>query len=173
MLKAIDKNQKIWYNNIVIKRRKEVNKMRINLDMDGTIADFYNVKNWLDYLIAEDTTPYEIAKPLLRLCTLARLLNKLQTKGYEIGIISWLSKNGTENYNNKVTETKIKWLKKHLPSVHWDSIIIVPYGTPKENYCFTENDILFDDELSNRQNWTGQAYDVKNILEILKKHLTN
>ena len=83
MLKAIDKNQKIWYNNIVIKRRKEVNKMRINLDMDGTIADFYNVKNWLDYLIAEDTTPYEIAKPLLRLCTLARLLNKLQTKDKE------------------------------------------------------------------------------------------
>ncbi len=147
--------------------------MRINLDMDGTITDFYNVKNWLDYLIVEDTTPYEIAKPLLRLCTLARLLNKLQTKGYEIGIISWLSKNGTENYNNKVTETKIQWLKKHLPSVHWDSIIIVPYGTPKENYCFTENDILFDDELPNRQNWTGQAYDVKNILEILKKHLTN
>ena len=30
-------------------------------------------------------------------------------------------------------------------------------------------DILFDDEEKNRNNWTGRAYDVENILEILKK----
>ena len=46
--------------------------IRINFDLDGTIANLYDVPNWLDYLIAEDTTPYAIAKPLLRLCTLAR-----------------------------------------------------------------------------------------------------
>ena len=140
----------------------------INFDLDGTIADLYGVENWLPMLIAHDETPYVIAPPLLRLCTLARMLNRLQTKGYEIGIISWLCKNGTEDYNNRVTKTKIKWLKQHLPSVVWDSIVIVPYGTPKENYCFTENDILFDDELPNRQNWTGQAYDVQNIINVLK-----
>ena len=142
--------------------------MKINLDMDGTITNLYGVQNWLDYLIAEDVTPYAIAKPLLRLCTLARILNRLQAKGYEIGIISWLSKNGTEDYNNRVTETKLKWLKQHLPSVAWDSIIIIPYGTPKEKYCYSENDILFDDELPNRQNWTGQAFDVQNIIDVLK-----
>ena len=142
--------------------------MKINLDMDGTITNLYGVQDWLDYLIAEDVTPYAIAKPLLRLCTLARILNRLQAKGYEIGIISWLSKNGTEDYNNRVTETKLKWLKQHLPSVAWDSIIIIPYGTPKENYCYSENDILFDDELPNRQNWTGQAFDVDDIMGILK-----
>ena len=42
--------------------------MKINLDMDGTITNLYGVQNWLDYLIAEDVTPYAIAKPLLRLC---------------------------------------------------------------------------------------------------------
>lgn len=143
--------------------------MKINFDLDGTIANLYDVEGWLDYLIAEDVTPYATAKPLLRLCTLARILNRLQAEGYEIGVISWLSKKGTEDYNNRVTETKINWLHRHMPSVHWDSIIIVPYGTPKENYCYSENDILFDDELPNRQNWTGQAFDVQNIIEILKK----
>ena len=142
--------------------------MKINLDMDGTITNLYGVQDWLDYLIAEDVTPYAIAKPLLRLCTLARILNRLQAKGYEIGIISWLSKNGTEDYNNRVTETKLKWLKQHLPSVAWDSIIIVPYGTPKENYCYSENDILFDDEEKNRENWNGIAFDVDDIMGILK-----
>ena len=124
--------------------------MKINLDMDGTITNLYGVQDWLDYLIAEDVTPYAIAKPLLRLCTLARLLNHLQAKGYEIGIISWLSKNGTEDYNNRITETKLKWLKQHLPSVAWDSIIIVPYQTHKEKYCYSENDILFVDSLQRR-----------------------
>ena len=142
--------------------------MKINLDMDGTITNLYGVQDWLDYLIAEDITPYAIAKPLLRLCTLARILNRLQAKGYEIGIISWLSKNGTEDYNNRVTETKLKWLKQHLPSVAWDSIIIVPYGTPKENFCETPFDILFDDEEKNRENWNGIAFDVDDIIGILK-----
>jgi phosphoserine phosphatase len=40
-----------------------MNKILV-FDMDGTIANFYGVKGWLDYLINEDTTPYEIAEPL-------------------------------------------------------------------------------------------------------------
>ena len=138
----------------------------INFDMDGTIADFYGVEGWLDYLLASDVTPYEIAKPLLNLSVLARLINKLQRNGYIIGIISWLSKSGSEEYNERVIETKIKWLKKRLPSVKWDKINIVAYGTPKSIYG---NGILFDDEETNRKNWNGQAYDVNNIIEVLKE----
>ena len=140
----------------------------IFFDMDGTIADLYGVENWLDYLIASDTLPYAVAKPLLRLNSLARVLNRLQREGYRIGIISWLSKSGTEEYNNAVTETKKNWLKKHLASVHFDEINIVKYGTPKQIFAKTENDILFDDEEKNRNNWTGKAFDVNAILEILK-----
>ena len=139
----------------------------INFDMDGTIADLYGVENWLDYLIAENTFPYANAKPLVRLNLLARRLNTLQRNGYEIAVISWLSKSGTEEYNRAVTEVKRAWLKKHLPSVNWDRITIVPYGTPKENFCNNPLDVLFDDEERNRTNWTGKAYDVQNILEIL------
>lgn len=140
-------------------------KIAINFDMDGTIADLYGVENWLEYLINEDTKPYAEAKPLVRLSALARLLNKLQKNGHEINVISWLSKSGSDDYNARVTEAKKVWLKKYLPSVHWNNIKIVAYGTPKETLG---NGILFDDEEKNRNNWNGIAYDVNNILEVLR-----
>ena len=147
---------------------KNIN-ITINFDMDGTIADLYGVENWLDYLIAENTRPYAIAKPLVNLSALARKLNTLQRMGYNLAVISWLSKSGSPEYNEAVTAVKMAWLAKHLPSVHWDRVTIVPYGTPKENFCFSPMDILFDDEERNRNNWTGRAYGVENILEILRE----
>ena len=143
-------------------------RVTINFDLDGTLADLYGVENWLPMLIAEDETPYMIAKPLLRLSALAKRLNNLQRNGYNIAIISWLSKSGTADYNAKVTDAKLEWLAKHLPSVEWDRITIVEYGTPKENYCETPFDILFDDEEQNRENWNGIAFDVDDIVGILK-----
>ena len=140
----------------------------IFFDMDGTIADLYGVENWLDYLIASDALPYEIAKPLIRLNALARILNRLQKQGYKVGVISWLAKNGNTAYDEKVTRAKKEWLKKHLASVNFDEIHIVKYGTPKQTFAKTENDILFDDEEKNRNDWTGKAFDVNEIIEILK-----
>lgn len=140
----------------------------IFFDMDGTIADLYGVENWLDYLINSDPSPYKNAKPLLNLNSLARILNRLQRTGCHIGIISWLSKNSTESYDEAVTQAKKAWLNKHLASVRFDEIHIVSYGTPKEIFAHNKQDILFDDEEKNRLNWTGKAYNVESILEILK-----
>ena len=147
---------------------KQMN-ITINFDMDGTIADLYADPNWLPMLRAFDPTPYATAKPLLRLCDLARKLNTLQKNGYRIAVISWLSKESTAEYDEAVTATKLAWLAEYLPSVHWDEIHIVPYGTPKQNFCHNPLDILFDDEERNRNNWTGRAYNVENILEILRE----
>ena len=138
----------------------------INFDMDGTLCDFYGVENWLEYLINRDATPYAVAKPLLNLSALARKLNALQREGYEINIISWLAKNSTEEFDKIVTETKKKWLKKHLPSVNWNKITIVAYGIDKSTLG---NGILFDDEEPNRKMWGEGAYDAHNILEVLKE----
>ena len=140
----------------------------INFDMDGTLANLYGVENWLEMLEAEDTTPYAEAIPMLRLSALAKRLNNLQKQGYELAIISWLSKTGSAEYNEAVTAVKLNWLAKRMPSVNWDRITIVPYGTPKQNFCENPLDILFDDEARNRDNWTGRAYDVQNIMEILR-----
>ena len=142
--------------------------MTIFFDMDGTIANLYGVENWLDYLIAKDETPYREAKPLIRMATLARLLNSIQKNGHKIGIVSWLAKNSTEEYDIKVTNTKLEWLNTHLKSVQFDEIHIVKYGTPKSTFSNNINDILFDDEEPNRKEWKGKAFDVDNIIEILK-----
>ena len=143
----------------------------IYFDMDGTIADLYAIDNWLEYLLEEDITPYKEAKPLLHLSTFARAINQLQCKGYEIGIITWLSKNSSAHYENSVTITKMNWLRKHLPSVKWDKIVVLSYGTPKELYCNSEHDILFDDEVKNRESWKGIAFNEKNIMFELNKIL--
>lgn len=138
----------------------------INFDMDGTLADFYGVENWLEYLMNKDAYPYIAAKPLVNMSVLARYLNRLQRNGYEINIISWLAKNSTGDFDKIVTEAKKKWLKKHLPSVNWNKITIVAYGVNKSTLG---NGILFDDEEPNRNMWGEGAYDVHNILDVLKE----
>ena len=146
-------------------------KKTIYFDMDGTLCDFYGVKNWLEYLENEDTTPYAIARPLFNFSVFARLLHKLQENGYRIGIVSWLSKCGSVSYNTAVTSVKLAWLEKHLPSVEWDEIKIVNYGTPKSIVVNDVGGYLFDDEKRNRDEWGKNSFDVKNIIEILRDFL--
>ena len=142
----------------------------IYFDMDGTIADLYGVDGWLGNLIAEQTKPYRMAKSLVDMRKLGNLLNHLQDIGYHIGIVSWLSKSGTEQYNDRVTKAKMAWLKKHLGAVEWDEVKIVEYGTPKSSAVEYPQGILFDDEKLNRVEWDkqGLAFDVDNILMVLE-----
>lgn len=151
-------------NTIIIP--EEVKAMKtIVFDMDGTIADLYGVDGWLNDLINGDTRPYDIAKPLVNMSALARRLNSLQRKGYIINIISWTSKSGTAEYNERVKASKLNWLAKHLKSVKFNNVYIVPYGTPKHTIS---SGILFDDEEPNRTKWGVGAYDVTDILGVLK-----
>ena len=143
-------------------------KVTIYFDMDGTIADLYSVDGWLEMLQAKDSLPYQIAEVMMNMSLLARYLNKLQRLGYKLGVISWLSKANDPEYNEAVTDAKLNWLEQHLPSVHWDEINIVSYGTPKQNFMTNEDDILFDDETPNRANWYGNAYSPDQILTVLK-----
>ena len=137
-------------------------------DMDGTIADLYTVENWLPKLRAEDASPYIEAEVLWNMSQLARLMNRVQQMGYKLGIISWTSKGGSESYNEAVKQAKLEWLGKHLASVKWDSIYVVSYGTPKSLVMQTEDDILFDDEEQNRDNWIGEAYEPETMIQVLK-----
>jgi hypothetical protein len=95
-------------------------------------------------------------------------LNTLQKQGYVVGIVSWLSKDPNPAYGEAVTTAKRAWLAKHLPSVDWDEIHIVPYGTPKASVVDFPMGVLFDDEKPNREAWSGEAFDVDSILETLR-----
>ncbi len=144
---------------------------KIYFDCDGTFVDLYGVENWLDYLINSNPYPYMVARPLVNLSHMARLIHKAQKGGYKVGIISWLSKSGSEEYDRLVTTAKNEWLKKHLPSVTFDEIHIVKYGTSKASLG---KGILFDDEEKNRKEWeekSGEAYDVTDMLLTLRNIL--
>ena len=103
---------------------------------------------------------------LVNLSALARVLNNKQRNGYQINVISWTAKNAPAEYNKRIEIAKREWLARRLPSVRFDNISIVEYGTPKSLYG---EDILFDDEESNRNEWKGEAYDVENLIEKIKK----
>lgn len=142
--------------------------MKIWFDMDGTIADLYGVDGWLEMLRSFNAEAYEQAIPLCRMCSLARQLNSLKRKGHYIGIISWSSKTSTQEFDEAVDKAKRAWLAKHLPSVEWDAVYVVPYGTPKHEVC--GDGILFDDEVKNRYDWmknAGMAFEPERISEIL------
>ncbi len=146
-----------------------MNRNAIYFDMDGTIANLYAVPNWLEMLRAYDPTPYQKAVPLIRMASLARILNRLQREGWVIGIVSWLSKEPTPEYDMAVTQAKLEWLRLHLASVQFDEIHIIPYGTPKSQVVEVQGGILFDDEERNRLEWGEGAYDVHNIIEVLRR----
>lgn len=147
----------------------------IILDMDGTFVSLYDVPDWLPKLRAYDPSPYAEAAPLVPMNVLARHLNRLSAKGYKLGIVSWGSKSSGNseadaNYLEATTRAKRKWIARHLKSVHFDSIEVVPYGTPKSTVCpfYGEDAILFDDDERNRAEWGEMAFSEKELFEILR-----
>ena len=137
------------------------------LDMDGTIADLYGVTNWLEMLIAHDPAPYALAAPIIRLSALAKLLNALQRRGFQIGIVSALAKDSDPDYDEMVINAKVGWLTKHLPSVDFDEMRFLPYEGVK-NQVNNGNDILFDDEQRHHDAWTGESYFPDELLKELR-----
>lgn len=134
---------------------KKIKERKIYFDMDGTIADLYGFNNWLDKLLQEDTTPYQQANPLYDLEKLNSLLNTLKTFGYKIGIITWGSKNASENYNKEVRKVKRQWIKEKIPTIN--EFHFQKYGTPKHKASYQNirinQDILIDDNAEVRELW--------------------
>jgi hypothetical protein len=144
----------------------------IYFDMDGTIADLYGVDGWLHMLRSQNPKPYKDARPLVNMRVFARLLNILHNEGYRIGVISWLAKDSTPQYDEEVEYAKRLWLTIHLKSVKFDEVHIVKYGTPKSTLA-RKGSILFDDEYNNRREFVEAdenniAYDVGAIIRTIK-----
>ena len=146
-------------------------------DMDGTIADLYAVPNWLQMLRAEDPTPYTMAKPMWEMDILADILNELRANGIEIRVVTWLSKDSTEEYKDLVRQAKLEWLEEM--GFPFDNFHGVQYGATKANsvrryLAEDETAILFDDNEKVRKGWTlGETVDptTTNIIEFLENLL--
>lgn len=145
--------------------------MNFYFDMDGTLANFYGVPNWLSYLINEDATPYRVAERLEWTENLDRLLSMAQAQGHTINILSWLSKSGSDTFMEEITIAKKEWLTINFPSVHWDSISCIGYGVRKANWKMQENDILFDDENPNLEAWGKGAFHPSQMVKVLESLL--
>lgn len=123
-------------------------------DMDGTIADFYGVENWLEDLKAENPRPYKVAKPLYNMDILNEIIKIFKDMGWKIVVTTWLAKGSTKNYDNLVREAKLAWLEKY--NFPYDEIHLVKYGTTKAN-CTRKHggfQILIDDNDSIRNGWS-------------------
>ena len=149
----------------------------ICFDMDGTVADFYAVNNWLEMLKAEDPTPYEVALPMWNMMELAEVLNALMNKGVEIRVITWLSKNSSESYKTATRNAKREWLERYnFPYDHFHG---VQYGATKADSIrrsLEENEIawLIDDNKKVRDGWhLGETFDPAevNIIDLLRSLL--
>lgn len=147
--------------------------MKFYFDMDGTIVDLYGVPGWLEKLQASDPSPYVEAKPLINLSLFARYIHQLQAQGHEVCIISWCSKDSTPQYDFEVIRAKHSWLREHLPSVTFDSIVITEYGKEKgASVNCDPDDVLFDDDVVNRRHWrkmhNGVAFNELDLLFKIK-----
>lgn len=138
-------------------------------DMDGTIADLYGVQGWLEDLRSENPRPYEMAKPMYDMDTLASVLGLLRLQGWKIAIVSWLAKESTREYDDLVRKAKREWLTKY--QFPCDEIHLVKYGTTKAN-CTRKlggYQVLVDDNEQVRNGWhLGNTINAnENILEKL------
>jgi phosphoglycolate phosphatase-like HAD superfamily hydrolase len=138
-------------------------------DMDGTLADFYSVNGWLQYLKEQNPTPYIIAEPLYDMEMLACVLGILRYKGWKVVITSWLAKDSTKEFDNEVRQAKRNWLAQYR--FPYDEIHLVKYGTTKAN-CTRHlggMQILVDDNDKVRKGWNlGATINAnENIMEKL------
>ena len=123
-------------------------------DMDGTIANFYGVVGWLDYLKESNPTPYIVAEPLYDMEELRTVLEMLKIFGWKIVITSWLAKGSSKEFDNEVRQAKLEWLDTF--NFPYDEIHLVKYGTTKAN-CTRKLgglQILVDDNEKVRNGWS-------------------
>lgn len=127
----------------------------IYLDMDGTIANTYEVDNWRPRLLAHDASVFMDAEPADK----EKVMELIELLGGNVVVLTMLPEHtlsGSEldAYYDEVKQTKIAWLAKHFPE--FDKIEFVDFEETKSSY-WEPGDVLIDDSSSQLRDWPGMA----------------
>lgn len=142
---------------------------KIYFDMDGTVYDLYGIDGWKEMLEGGNEEVFRIGAPLVNMIDLESVAKRLIENGIEIGIITWLPRNATEDYAERCAKMKENWKNKYMPYVN--EFYAVPYGTPKHKVPVRKSKtmILFDDNYDVRSAWDStvqrKSYNVNQIIE--------
>ena len=144
-------------------------------DMDGSITNLYGVENWLSMLRAEDPTPYRIASPMWDMKVLTEIIKTLMALGIEVRVITWLSKESSEEYKTATRKAKREWLDQY--NFPYNAFHGIQYGRTKADSVRSllnddEEAILIDDNSKVRNGWhLGRTIDpaAVKLSEVLKE----
>lgn len=125
----------------------------IYFDMDGTVADLYGTKHWLDNLRNERKGTFKDLEPMVDMVLLQETCLELISQGWTIGVITWLPMNASTKYEVTCAGEKLEWIEKYMPYV--SEFYAQSYGTPKQDAPRVKSDtmILVDDNREVRQMW--------------------
>lgn len=151
---------------------------KIYFDMDGTVADLYGEKNWLDNLRNEREGSFINLRPLVDMNELAMVCHQLMNLGYSFGVITWLPMGASYEFERVCEEEKRAWVEEFMPWV--SEFYVQSYGVPKQ-YAPSKRAaemILVDDNAEVRAMWNTEVQRssidaTQDIIKELKKLLDN
>lgn len=115
---------------------------RLYFDLDGVLAVF---NKHIPYEQIRETDGY--FKDLAPIKCMVDFVNRLIEDGYDVNILS-------KAENDRIAGEKREWVKRYLPELPEDKIIIVDLYKDKTEYVFVDwNAILFDDYSPNLLDW--------------------
>lgn len=123
--------------------------MKMYVDMDNTLNELSNVANVWKRLDCGDVSPYMEALPKKHYIEMVKMYKRY---GYEIIILSCLSRVTNEEMDRKTIQMKKQWLAKYVGNEWIDKMMFIPYTKHKEQYV-EDNGILLDDDMVICMNW--------------------
>lgn len=151
---------------------------KIYFDMDGTVADLYGEKDWLNNLRNERKGSFINLRPLVDMNELAMVCHQLMNLGYSFGVITWLPMGASYEFERVCEEEKRAWVEEFMPWV--SEFYAQSYGVPKQ-YAPSKRAaemILVDDNAEVRAMWNTEVQRssidaTQDIIKELRKLLDN